>query len=158
MSFKNGSDLVQSFVMRRPRAIVCDDDGVILFYYTRILKAEGYEVVSADSPTMCAFYEGNSKSCPLNARCADLIITGNDMPGMSGIELFETQHLGGCKLTSQNKALITGNRSPMLKKRAEALGSQLFLKPLSLSTLLAWLKECQGRIDLSEPLASSLSL
>jgi CheY-like chemotaxis protein len=100
----------------------------------------------------------HADSCPQHNRCTDILITDNNMPDMTGIELLEIQHHGGCRLTSKNKALVTGNEDPVLQERAAALGCHFFLKPLSLTTLFAWLKECEERFDLSEPLASDLYL
>jgi CheY-like chemotaxis protein len=144
--------------MRKPRAIVCDDDDVILDVFRRILEAAGYEVFAADTPVTCAFYKEHVDGCPQHNQCTDILITDYAMPGMTGLELLETQHHGGCKLTSKNKALMTGADDAAIRKRTEALGCHFFPKPLLISTLLAWLRECEKRFDLSEPLAADLFL
>jgi CheY-like chemotaxis protein len=144
--------------MRKPRAIVCDDDNVILDVFRHILEEMGYEVLTADTPVRCAFYREHLDSCPQHHRCADIFITDYYMPDMTGLELLEMQHQGGCKLTSKNKALMTGTEDSELRKRAAVLGCHFFPKPLLISTLVAWLKECEKRFDLSEPLASDLFL
>jgi hypothetical protein len=74
------------------------------------------------------------------------------------MELLEIQHQRGCKLTSKNKALMTVSEEPNLRKRAAALGCHFFPKPLLISTIMAWVRECERRIDLSEPVASELFL
>jgi CheY-like chemotaxis protein len=144
--------------MRKPRAIVCDDDEAIQLLFRHILERAGYEVLTADTPITCAFYREHDDSCPQHDRCTDVLITDYAMPDMTGLELLEMQHNGGCKLTSKNKALVTGNEDSGLRKRAAVLGCHFFPKPLLISSLLAWIKECEKRFDLSEPLASDLFL
>ena len=144
--------------MRKPRAIVCDDNDVILDVFRRILEAAGYEVLTADTPVTCAFYREHVDGCPQHNRCTDILITDYAMPGMTGLELLETQHHRGCKLASKNKALMTGTDNAALRKRTAALGCHFFPKPLLISTLLAWIKECEKRFDLSEPLTADLFL
>jgi CheY-like chemotaxis protein len=144
--------------MRKARAIVCDDNVVILNVFKNILERMGYEVLTADTPVTCAFYREHVDSCPQHNRCTDILITDYAMPGMTGMELLELQHRGGCKLTSKNKALMTASDDPGLRNRAAELGCHFLPKPLLNSTLIAWIKECEKRFDLSEPLASDLFL
>jgi CheY-like chemotaxis protein len=142
--------------MRKPRAIICDDDHQILNLVRSVLEKMGYEVLTAETPVTCAFYRDHADDCPQHNRCTDILITDNSMPGMTGIELLEIQHQRGCKLTSKNKALMTGCADPELREKAAALGCAVFPKPLDLSNFIAWLQECEKRFDLSEPLASEL--
>jgi CheY-like chemotaxis protein len=142
--------------VRKPRVIVCDDEDLVLDVFKHLFESIGYEVVTADTPVTCAFYTDNADSCPQHHRCTDILITDNQMPKMTGIELLELQHRKGCRLTSKNKILITGREYPELRKRAEALGCYFLPKPVFIDTILAWVKECEGRVDLSEPLAFEL--
>jgi CheY-like chemotaxis protein len=145
-------------VRRKPRAIICDDDDGILAVLRHAMEKMGYEILTAETPITCAFYREHVDSCPQHNRCTDVLITDYKMPNMTGLELLELQHKGGCKLTSKNKALMTASEDSTLRKKAEALGCQFFPKPLPISTLVAWLRECEKRIDLTEPLASNLFL
>lgn len=142
--------------MRKPRAIVCDDDYQILELFRSILEKRGYEVLTAETPVTCPFYSDHADSCPQHHRCADVLITDYSMPRMTGLELLEIQHQRGCKLTSKNKALMTGNEGSELRKRVAELGCRVFPKPLGISSLIEWLQECEKRFNLSEPLASEL--
>jgi CheY-like chemotaxis protein len=152
---KNDSG-VQESSMRKPRVLVCDDDGQVRNFLRRILEGRGYEVLTAETPVTCAFYRDRVDDCPQHERCTDVLITDYEMPLMTGIDLLELQHKGGCKLTSRNKAVMTGRDSPEIRKSAEALGCQFFIKPLPIPALIAWLEECGQRFDLAEPLASEL--
>jgi CheY-like chemotaxis protein len=144
--------------MRKPRAIVCDDDSLIQSLVRDLMEKMGYEVLTAETPVTCAFYREHVDSCPQHNRCADVLITDYQMPHMTGLELLELQHKGGCKLTSRNKALMTAHEDPALRKKAEALGCKFIAKPSLVSTLAVWLRECEKRVDLAEPLASELFL
>jgi hypothetical protein len=68
------------------------------------------------------------------------------------------QHHRGCKLTNKNKALMTGDEASRVSEQADVLGCQFFPKPVPISTIIAWVKECEKRVDLSESLASDLYL
>ena len=142
--------------MRKPRAIICDDDHQILDLFRNVLEKLGYEVLTAETPMTCAFYRDHADDCPQHNRCTDILITDNSMPGMTGIELLEIQHQRGCKLISKNKALMTGNEDLELRKKAAELGCHVFPKPLIIPTLISWLQECEKRFNLSEPLAAEL--
>lgn len=144
--------------MRKPRAIVCDDDDSILAILRHFIEKMGYEVITSETPMTCAFYREHGGSCPQHNRCTDVFITDYQMPDMTGLQLLEMQLKGGCKLTSKNKALMTAHEDSALRRKAEALGCQFIPKPLLISTLVAWLGECEKRVDLTEPLASDLFL
>jgi CheY-like chemotaxis protein len=144
--------------MRKPRAIVCDDDEVILQVFKHALESTGYEVLTAETPLTCAFFRDRAESCPQHDRCTDVLITDYAMPDMTGLELLEMQHHRGCKLTSRNKALLTGRDDEEIRRRAEVMGCSFFSKPLPISVLMDWIRECQRRTDLSEPLAKELFL
>jgi CheY-like chemotaxis protein len=144
--------------MRKPRAIVCDDEQSIQAIFRKVLEKMGYEVLTAATPVTCSLYREHADGCPQHNRCADILVTDHTMPDMTGLELLEMQHQRGCKLTSRNKALMTALADSELRERAEHLGCQFLSKPMSISTITAWVKECEKRIDLSEPLASDLYL
>jgi len=142
--------------MRKPRILVCDDNDQIRDFFRRLLERRGYEVLTAETPMTCAFYKDHGDHCPQHERCTDILITDYEMPVMTGMDLLELQHRGGCRLTTRNKAIMTGNDNPEMRKSAEALGCQLFTKPPVITALITWLEECQERINLAEPLVSEL--
>src|SRR5512140_1515933 len=128
--------------MRKPRAIICDDEDVVLDVFRHLFERMGYEVLTAKTPLTCAFYREHVDICPQHHRCTDILITDLNMPDMTGLELLEMQHYGGCKLTSKNKALFTGMVDSEIRKGATALGCQFFSKPVNFSTIIAWAQEC----------------
>ncbi len=144
--------------MRKPRAIVCDDEQSIQDIFRRVLEKMGYEVLTAATPMTCAFYRDDADSCPQHNRCTDILVTDHNMPDMTGMELLEMQHQRGCKLTSKNKALMTALDDPGLKERAEGLGCRFLTKPMNISEITSWVRQCEKRFDLSEPLARELYL
>jgi CheY-like chemotaxis protein len=70
--------------MRKPRAIVCDDDYMILDVFRHLFESMGYEVLTADTPMTCAFYREHADTCPQHDRCTDILITDNNMPNRQG--------------------------------------------------------------------------
>jgi CheY-like chemotaxis protein len=138
--------------MRKRRAILYDDDSAILTPLTRFFEDLGYDVIASADPVACPVY-GEDSTCDKKRPCGDLMITDLAMPRRSGIELLQLQVQRGCKLTIRNKAVLTGNLDPASHLIVKQLGCAAFLKPVRLSVLFAWIKECEGRMDLSQPLA-----
>jgi len=137
--------------MRKRRVILYDDDPAILSLLTLFFEERGYEVVGFPEGVACPVYEDGvccDKCCP----CGDLMISDLEMPRMSGIELFQLQARQGCKLIIRNKAILSGNLDPASCETIRSLGCAAFTKPCRLSTLTAWVSECEQRMDLSQPL------
>jgi CheY-like chemotaxis protein len=80
------------------------------------------------------------------------MITDLEMPRMSGIELLQLQTRQGCRLDIRNKAVLSGNLDPAACEAIRDLGCVAFTKPCRISTLAAWVGECEQRMDLSRPL------
>jgi CheY-like chemotaxis protein len=138
--------------MRKPRAIICEDDTTILDVLTKYLSDLNYEVLSCNNPTECSIYNKHVDSCLTRDPCCDILITDYKMPQMNGIELIQKQFQRGCQLDIRNKAIITGHIDDESREVIEQLGCKLFEKPFMLPELLDWLKECEKRFDLSRPL------
>jgi CheY-like chemotaxis protein len=138
--------------MRKHRVIIFDDDPVIVKLYREIFLSLDYEVLTFTEPVVCPIYGENAAACSKMDPCADIMITDYQMPVMSGLDLLETQQDRGCKLTVKNKTLITGYANTSISSRVKELGCAYFQKPMALSSLLAWVSECEARVDLSRPL------
>jgi len=138
--------------MRKPRAIIFDDEPVVLDVFKLFFEARGYEVMTFREPVTCAVY-GDHEDCPRPSPCADIIITDFRMPKMNGVELLLAQARHGCKLTTKNKALISGYIGDDHRSMIDELGAVFFPKPVDFDELMAWVDSCEPRMDLSSPLA-----
>lgn len=137
--------------MRKRRAIIVDDEPSVLDLLKMVLELRGYEVIAYREPVRCPIYEDHTR-CGSLRPCTDVLIADYRMPKMTGIEMLEDQAHRGCKLTSRNKAIISGDLDePALKKIGE-LGCAFFQKPFTLEEMEAWLIGCEERMDLTIPL------
>lgn len=137
--------------MRKRRAILFDDDPAILMMLTIQFEGLGYEVVTFGDSVSCPIYRESDRCVP-ERPCADLMITDLEMPGMSGLEMLERQSRRGCRLNVRNKAVLSGNLNAATNEAIRNLGCASFQKPCPLSTLAAWARECEQRMDLTQPL------
>ena len=137
--------------MRRPRAIVFDDDIVITGLLKKFFVLRDYDVVTYFEPLICPIYT-NRIECDTTGPCADIMIVDYSMPVMNGIDLLRTQQKRNCGLISKNKALMTGYADALDRSAVEELGCAFFEKPLDFRRLAAWFDECERRMDLSIPL------
>ena len=137
--------------MRKRRAIIFDDEPVILLVLTNFFETRGYEVLSLRGSVDCPVF-GKDKTCGNEAPCGDIMLTDYKMPGMTGIELLQMQARNRCKLAPQNKALLTGYMEPGKEQALRDLGATFFEKPFQFDELERWVIECEQRMDLALPL------
>jgi CheY-like chemotaxis protein len=137
--------------MRKRRAIIFDDEPVVLLVLKDFFETRGYEVLAFREPVICPVY-GNTTGCTNKAPCGDIVLADHGMPTMTGIELFHAQARNGCKLTSKNKALLTGYMDDRRMQDIKDLGIAFFEKPVPFDMLGRWVDECEPRMDLSLPL------
>ncbi len=83
--------------------------------------------------------------------CADVIITDQRMPVMTGIELLQVQAQNGCRLTPMNKAVITAYLDESEETALKELGGFYLEKPFRMTDLTQWLDQCEKRLDISTP-------
>ncbi len=144
-----------SWMMRKPRVIIFDDEVFILNMLKDFFLMRGYEVLSYSDPTsICPIYGKGGDLCSSHDRCGDVMITDFSMPGVNGVELLEYQSRKGCKLDIRNKAVISGYIDDQNRMRVRQLGCTFFQKPFNLHTLMEWLAGCEQRIDLSQQVAT----
>jgi DNA-binding NtrC family response regulator len=138
--------------MRKPRIIIYDDEVIITRLLEEYLDDIGYEVFAYNRPVICPIYGENAATCHNAYPCGDIVITDYTMPRMNGIELLRAQAERGCRVTTKNKAVISGYVNDRQRHEIKEGGYTFFQKPVLLSELSAWLKECVKRVDLSKPL------
>jgi hypothetical protein len=71
---------------------------------------------------------------------------------MTGVELLDAQLKMGCRLTIQNKALISGYLDQHALNSVARLGCASFAKPPDFTAIVNWLEQCTTRVDLTQPL------
>jgi two-component system response regulator MprA len=76
-------------LLPRQRILVVDDDSMIRRMNTEALTYSGYEVDAAE--------DGATAWCAIQQENYDLIVTDNNMPHMTGVELLQLLH--GARLT-----------------------------------------------------------
>jgi CheY-like chemotaxis protein len=135
--------------VRKKRAIVFDDEPVIRELLEVILERRGFEVIAFREPVICPIYYKNLDTCKNVKPCADILITDNNLPNISGVELLMRQYDRGCQMDIRNKALISGYFSPDDMKLIDFIGFKHLNKPFTQKETSDWLDECEHRIDLS---------
>jgi DNA-binding response OmpR family regulator len=134
--------------VRKRRAIIFDDDPLVLSMFESFLKLRGYEVFSFSEPVVCPIFGHNEGHCRNEDPCADVMISDFRMPGMNGLELLQRQRERGCRLDIRNKAIISGVHYGWDAK-IEQLGCAFFRKPCHLAELSEWIRSCEERMPLS---------
>lgn len=112
-----------------PRVAIAEDDEDQRCALEQALKAEGFEVVTMEDGFELAdyFLEGAEAHRPA------AVIADVDMPGRSGIDAIAQVRRAG---VSVPVFLVTGLRSPEVRRRAMLLGNTLvFEKPIDLTQL-----------------------
>lgn len=130
----------------RPRAFVLDDDQEIRSLITSILDKRGYEVLSFSEPRFCPVYLDGECPCPKNYTCADVFVSDNNMPNITGLEFVENQLRNDCKVIIRNIALMSGAWTDDELNQAQRLGCKIFSKPFTIAEIERWLDECEKRI------------
>ena len=131
---------------KKLRIIIFDDDSNIRSMLELALSAMGHQVLTYENPTICKVYSKSDSQCPQEFPCADMVITDNMMPKMSGVDYLMLMNERGCKIKMTNKALISAGLTDEQVKYVESLGCRYFRKPFKLSELTAWVKKCAENI------------
>jgi len=120
---------------RPPVLLLIDDEALILAALRRVLRGEGYEILTAESAAA-----GLSL---LEQQRVDLVVSDQKMPGMNGIELLE---IVAQRYPELPRILLTGWPEEIPESRLRELGIRALLpKPWNDELLKRTLRESLGR-------------
>ena len=132
--------------MRSRTALILDDEPLFRELMTEVLSEKGYTVSAFSDPLSCL--SNTSGHCCMSTRpCVDVVLTDNQMPGMSGLEFLSYLKAKGCKLPDYRKAVISGNWNQEQILLAQQLGCRIFHKPTSIKDIFSWLDGCDADTD-----------
>ncbi len=119
-------------------ALLFEDNPLCRDLMTEILREKDFKVTAFADPTHYLADKIDCHCCADTA-CADALITDNQMPGMTGLELLQRFDKNGCKLPNHRKAIISGSWSNEEYHQARQLGCKIFHKPASIEEIHQWL-------------------
>ena len=137
--------------MRKRRAILYDDDHIVLDLLQDFFSLRNYDVLTYRRPVFCPLY-GEISDCNNLFPCADIVMSDIRMPGQSGINMLQAQALKGCRVPADNKAVMSGYLEDEEQLGMKKLGCMFFQKPFLLEEISAWLDQREERMDLSQTL------
>lgn len=120
------------------KIVVIDDVASCRNFLIDVLEDRGYEVASFGNAEEFICQCSATEHCPVNTPCADLLLTDNQMPRLTGLEMIEAQLAKGCKLQTGQRAIMSGSWTGEELDRAQSFGCQTFEKPC-LEGLRTWL-------------------
>ena len=125
------------------RAIVIDDDELVLDVLTRMLEMRGYEVFAYSDPSefhACKVCVDAAVRLP----CADILITDVNMPVVNGLTFVKGLRENNCPIA--HTAAVSGLWAAESRAHALRLGCRVFAKPIDFSMLNPWLDECDSSV------------
>jgi len=141
--------------MRKPRVAIFNYGGSSEHNLKAILRNRGYEifVLTRYANVTCPMSGMENTTCAFPVLCCDVMIVAEDTDQMRGIDLFYRQSQLGCKLAPFNKAIITSSFACDKLDNIIYRDTTIFANPFDFHAFEQWLKNCEGRIDLSQRLA-----
>jgi CheY-like chemotaxis protein len=136
------------------RVVIFEDEQVTRETLSRLISSRGHEVHSFPDPSCCQLYSGATCNCTEREACADILITDNQMPVMTGLQFIRRQYERGCRGIVNNKAIVTGCLSSEELEQSRQLGCKVFSKPLNWREMQQWLEECEKLVRPSRRLVN----
>ena len=125
----------------KPRAFLFDDDQVI----RALLEDRGYETITFRGPGVCPTFTPPACQCPPGQVCADVSVSSLLMPTERSLNFVERQLKKDCKI--RHVALVAGSWSAADRSRVQALGCQIFSRPVDGVQFHRWLDEVEETIN-----------
>lgn len=123
-------------------AMILDDDPLVRSLVGNVFCRMGYRVMSYSNPVECPLFTAKGCPCNISVPCPDVILSDYDMPGVNGVEFFETIVRFGCKCSCL--ALMSGSTIPKnYLERAVKLQLKLIAKPFHADQIKSWLDEIE---------------
>ena len=128
--------------MRQKTALLFDDNKMCRDMLTDALAEMQLQVVAFSDPI--SFLRQQEKICchRISEPCYDILLTDNNMPGMTGLEFLEKLQEVDCKISAHHMAIISGKWEEADLLRAKKIGCKIFHKPTPLDEIYDWLNEC----------------
>jgi len=121
--------------MNVKKALILDDDPVMIEILKKHFEVRGYDVASYSSPILCPLF--TARTCSPDIPCPDVIVTDLVMSTVNGIQFIDEVKRKGC-ITS-HIALISGLWTDVTLKWAMEFGVKVLHKPVNLQELNDWL-------------------
>lgn len=129
-------------VSKKPKkALVLDDNELLRKLMSTILRSKNFEVFEYSSPIE---FLSQNPICNQNGcdEYVDLILTDNQMPGMTGLEFLEMIRGKGCTFNNRLVGIVSGYFSNEQLERARSIGVNIFHKPMSMNDISNWIDQC----------------
>jgi CheY-like chemotaxis protein len=127
--------------------LIVDDEECIRDSLKIHLTHLGYKVETAEHPLECICVQNSA--CQEESPFADVIITDQCMPHMTGLDFIASRVERGCKGAEQHLAIMSANLTDDDLLRAADLGCTIFTKPFSLVEIETWLEEIVAHRQIS---------
>jgi hypothetical protein len=111
--------------MRKRRAVIIDDEEIIMDLFKVFFTTRKYEMLSYAKPIVCPIRNEKGDRCNTEYPCAD-VITNFKMLLMNGLELLQEQSRHGCKLKRENKGVMSGHIDEESYREVKQLGYAFF--------------------------------
>jgi len=126
------------------KIFVIDDEESIRTTLRWHLEDLGHQVVSAARPQACDILVGHQ--CRQDVACGDALIIDYRMPGMTGLDFIGRLLQQGCKGSTANMLIISGNIADIDMARVREYGCSVMQKPVSFAELEAWLAKVADNV------------
>ena len=124
------------------KAIILDDDPLIVSFLAHGFHRRGYEVVTYSTPAECPLYLAESCPCHTEDFCRSVIISDFDMPIVNGVQFIEALRGKSCKCP--HIALMSGFSMPReAVERAARWNVRFFAMPFHWSQIKDWLNQIE---------------